>query len=221
MGRIKIFLSILITLFTLIGCSNKSSIVDPQFSQPPSWNNIIPGKTTNAEALSELKKIDSIDQSSIYMDTQGYGFWKDSITWKFTKDSSDSYGQIFMSDGSVSIIMIGPRSNKVNLDDLVKLYGNPEKVFAGSAPGQRIITFFLYPSKGIVFSHLGGYPRTNEGVSIKPYDDVLGAYYFSPDEFQTAFLESYDFPASIYDYENNAQDWQGYDMRLPVVNKFK
>ena len=221
MGRIKIFLSILITLFTLIGCSNKSSIVDSQFSQPPTWNNIIPGKTTNIEALSELKKIDSIDQSTIYIDAQGYGFWKDSITWKFTKDSSDSYGRIFMNNNFVSIIMIESRNNRVFFDDVINLYGNPEKVFAGCAPGQRMITYLLYPSKGIVISHLDGYPQTNEGASIKPDDDVFEAYYFSPDEFQTAFLESYYFPANISDYENTAQDWQGYDKPLAVTIKFK
>ncbi len=221
MRRIKLYLSIQITLFLLIGCSAKSSIVDSQFSQPPSWNNIIPGKTTNIEALSRLKKIDSIDQSTIYVDAQGYGNWKDSITWKFTKDSSDSYGRIFMRNDLVSIIMIEPRNNRADLNNVVKLYGNPEKVFAGGAQGQRIITYFLYPSKGIVISHLEGYPRTNEGVSVKPNDDVFEAYYFSTDEFQSAFLDSYYFPASISDYENNAQDWQGYDKPYPVLIKFK
>lgn len=119
------------------------------------------------------------------------------------------------------MIIIVPKNNRVNFGEVIKAYGEPEKVFAGSIPNQPMITWVLYPDLGIVFNHIYGYIENNEGANIQPLDNVLEAYYFSPDEFQSTFLESALFPASVYYYERTAQDWQGFNKKLPVINKYK
>ncbi len=172
MRRIKLIALILFEILILVGCAAKSSVIDTSISHPPGWNNIIPGKTSSIDAQSELKSILEVDQNTIFIDTQGYDYWQDHISWSFIKDSSDERGEIFIFNNSVRMINIFPKNNRVNFGEVIKVYGEPDKVFAGSIPDEPMITWVLYPDMGIVFNHIYGYIENNEGARIQPLDDV-------------------------------------------------
>lgn len=218
--RCKIFI-FLCGILILVGCSKKSSTLDTNISQPPGWNSIIPGTTTSSEAVDKLQGVDYVDQSTIDVATQGVDYRKDSISWLFIKDSPDSRGDIFVKDNIVWLIIISPKEDHIDFKDVIDLFGEPEKVFAGSIPTQPIVTWLLYPEKGIAFNHIYGYIDTGEGARIRNNDDVLEVYYFAPDEFQSSFIGSDFLPVSLYNYERTAQDWEGYDVKLPVMIKYK
>jgi hypothetical protein len=214
----KIIFTIL-GIFLLTGCSNISSTIDNNISIPPSWSNIIPGKTTSSEAMDILQNMANVEQNTIDVATEQVGYRKDSISWLFEKGSSDSRGEIYIHDNVVWLILITPKENQVDFKDVINLLGEPKKVFAGSIPNQPIVTWLLYPEDGIAFNHVYGYIETGEGAKIQPKDGVLEVYYFSPNEFQNMFVGSDLFPVSLHDFERTAQEWDGYNKKLPVIIK--
>lgn len=219
----KIFIILFIGIFLLTSCGSdrKSSILNQRISEPTSWNNIVPGKTTKEEALTILKSMNIIDQKTITTNNIISRNFKSSITWSFITNCSDDHGEIYINNNLTILIIIAPKKNSVKFKDAIALYGNPEKVFAGSIPNEPLLTYILYPEQGVVFNHDYGNVMMGEEVKIHPNDNILEAYYFPPDQFKSAFLESDFFPVSTENYEMTVQDWQGYDKQLPVIIKYK
>lgn len=194
---------------SLAACNvNDLSIFDSSSCSPPCWSNITPGSSTYQEVIRNLKSNPKVEVATI--ESRSMTSPNDALKWNF-KNSGNESGRVIIKNGVVSEINLAP--NPVAIEEMIKHFGEPEKIFAEYFGGeaQYVAIVILYPQKGLAFG-MTLRPNENYGkVSIRPSDSVLGVTYFSPEDFRD-FMENNRTMLKVKPelIDQGLQPWAGY-----------
>jgi hypothetical protein len=220
--REKILHSIflVIILFTLSGCQTLSFIKTPTqepfalwvtdllinpVCQLPCWENITPGKTSWSDAYQIVKSrgdVTSIREPNVWDPmNSSYDF-----TWEFANQHGDGWISSDDSGKNVGFIDLKFSSNHLELNDLIEIYGAPDKLF--------IITEFVNISTDIFRIYLfyndfatrytTGYSSKNGILELTP-QLIIYDVHLSSREDHIRNLQNF-----ANNYEKYLVDWEGY-----------
>jgi len=184
----QIYKGLIVCFFILIssGCKTTTPSILTSVCQAPCWNEIVPGVTTQADLISKLSKIPTINSKSIVV-VPRQGIYTSRVVLEALSGEKIEVGLI---DEKVVVILF---SGKLNLSfgEAIDKYGEPEDMLVfgsigrGFLWGDAIHTFVhaISPSKGIMFgydaSEAGWRWQSEIGSGVK-LDRV---YYFDPKNF--------------------------------------
>lgn len=195
--------------------------------EPPCWLKLVPGKTTRSETLSILETMSDIDQETIeeqVISFENYSIDLQRISWRFKHSSERVTALADFLDNELAWIRFNT-FGFISIEDTLKLYGEPEKVFAVSASSDTkgVEIFFLYPSKGVILSY-GFWEHFEKTVRIDPKSMISCVTYY--DFSRWTELVSLGVPTSLgSDYYawlagmqllDEQPAWEGFDYEYPV-----
>ncbi len=199
----------------LFACTNLSTTPESQASnnsnhwealwlntplcEPPCWENITPGKTNYAEALSILEKLPGV---IITYNDQQMG-----ISWIFDKNRPDSGLIRFNPDGTVYSIWLGNSyDQKLYLKTVVDSFAYPTYIQPYDCREGMCSTALAYPDRGMVLEvFLEDMGKINaHQVAIDASSEVNFVYFIETG------LESYLSTSMYQEYQLLFMKWKGY-----------
>jgi hypothetical protein len=184
------FVVIFSLIFGLGGCkqSNLQFALSSPNCNPPCWQNIIPGKTTEEEVINNLKNNSIVDQKSITLQGGRWNTFDDAIYSLFKNGEIKS--EIYFLNGKVALMTFSGDLN-TTFNQAVTAFGDPEYIINipqwGGLPGYPDPSFSitaLNPSKGIKFSYdtrdVGG----NIKLELTPENKITRISYFDPNKYK-------------------------------------
>jgi hypothetical protein len=181
---VKIAYGALLLFALLAGCQNRNAILSP------SWQDLVPGKSTEADVISRFGKPPAQYTEGTY------------TVYEYPSDTAGMSipNKIALQNGVVKLIMIHVVNNK--LAESIQIYGQPERV-TWPPPTACITRLFVFARHG----------RAVEARNLVPVHeaDVSGEWYFEPmslDRFtkeiapafvsQSSYCANDDYPESYW-----------------------
>lgn len=127
----KKYFYICIFLTIASGCTLKSpppSILENLACDPPCWQNIIPGVTTEQEVLDIIAGLQDIDKDSIFNRGFPRSGYSNVIRFRFDNNNYPVVVEIFFIDGTVGLISLFENLGETISSAFLKL-GEPKNVF--------------------------------------------------------------------------------------------
>jgi len=210
-------------LATSVGCGEGSqghlvpvdtSLLSGEPCEPPCWQGLTPGVSTEEEVNDFLRSSELVDQSSIFRGevTRGRGeVVGRTIQWWSTANMSNVPRQLgndcVIEEGTLQHMTIWVDS-EITLQDLLERYGPPAKFtawFEGvESPYVRVTLF--YPRHGFEATLI---IRQGE-VELRPDGEIVSVWYFksaSQIEDYLRLCREIGYPCAV---EDTLQDWHGY-----------
>ena len=189
----QLFSVIFATLFLLMACSPKfhdldSGLFTGKPCKAPCWQNLIPGKSTEADVDRFLNNLSTVDWPG-----RGYRVFNNDGLTCWYKDFADQVGgtvneavRFNIENGTLTFI---ESINKplINLGDLVRQIGSPEYFNAElvvGPDGSNYSVEVYYPSQGLAFIIT---PEQNDVGYVKPSMIVSTIQYFAPGSLLSYF----------------------------------
>lgn len=148
MKKLSLFLCLVLLL---AGCSSRvpGIFLGDARCSAPCWYGLSPNRSTPEEALSILRSLPFVSQSSIQIDL--YINPSDYVFWQFTGDASGEGRLYFDSQGKLYRIVLTPLG--LNLGTVIDTLGVPEKIWPvyrrePSGPFYHLTLF--YPEQGTI-----------------------------------------------------------------------
>ncbi len=154
----------------------------------PCWQNITPGLTTRAEALSVLKNSPEFRSVS----TSKYG-----VSWVFSRNDDEGGTLSISQDGTVDAIWIGSASDKKLLvETIVTSYNYPDCVKPSNCREGKCEALLIYSDLGMFLSTYIANTGTisTPQFEVQPDTKVDRVYFFEPgiENFQKLSFQDYD-----------------------------
>jgi len=216
----KIGLSVLLILPSLIlsGCSwiKGRSFYADLTCQLPCWQNIVPGVTTEEEALRILRNSASIDQQSLSTTGSAWLIFDDII--RFRSAPKNWHGEAYILDQKVAKINFWGNLN-LKFGDAIKVNGEPKFVINiptyRGPPGSPALGYSLIvidPDRGIAYEfNTADLPELQRG-ELRPDTPIRLMTYFDPDKYDE-FLEAKLFSMGFLGREGTLEylvPWTGF-----------
>ncbi len=209
---------ILMCLGLCVGCGEPppldTSLLTGEPCEPPCWQGLIPGVSTEEEVNDFLRSSTLVDQSCIFRGevTRGRGeVVGTTMQWWSTANMSNAPRQL----GNDCVIMEGLLQHltiwldyEVTLEDLLERYGAPDKFSAWMEPVDppHVKVTLLYPGHGFESTLL----IPQDDVQLRPDSQVVRVWYFraaSGIEEYLHLCHEVGYPTAS---EDTLQDWRGY-----------
>lgn len=220
----KIFLTALILLSACKAPAETRSVLDLSDCQLPCWNTIIPGQTTEDEAVQFLTNSEDIEQRSIQIDNQPWSIFDNHIFFSMRQGWSLSQKPKIRADiyvvNKVVIDLIICGELNTSMGDIVSYVGEPESIVSGNNLGGSRTVILLIPQKGVSYIYDTNKLSDNRRYDISPDIEIDCLDLFDP-AFYTTLLDNGFFSSGHYDAEETLKvmyDWDGYgnlDQKYP------
>ena len=142
--------------------------------EAPCWQNITLGQTKKGDVVNLLENIPGVDKSSIEQTSTPIQGYDGAFYWDF---QTGEKGIIYTRNGLVASIGL-TKLNKITIDDLIKIYGEPQDVMIGGGMNDIYLLGIdlIYPEKEIKAQY---FKRSNLQwvLSIKPEDQIENIVY--------------------------------------------
>jgi hypothetical protein len=204
-----------------VGCGEPPavdmSLLTGEPCEPPCWQGLTPGSSTEEEANEFLRTSELVDQATLYQAelTRGSGEVVGvSIQWRSTAPrSSNVDSNDFAIEGGVLKNMIIYPDYDLTLESLLQRYGPPEKfhvmVTGRHVPSLRVTLF--YPAHGFTAS----LELPVDDARLRPESTVIQVWYSKAGPLETfielgvGYLGSY-LGSTPEQWSESLRDWQGY-----------
>lgn len=190
------------------------SLLTGEPCEPPCWQGLTPGVSTEDEVMDLLRTSELVDQSSIFRGevTRGRGeVVGTTIQWWSTANVSNLPRQF----GNDSVIKEGLLQHmtiwldaEVTVQDLMERYGVPDNFTAWLEPVDppRVKVTLFYPRYGFQATLI--IPR--DDVRLRPETEIVRVWYFRSASRMEGYLRlcrEVGYPSAS---EDTLQDWHGY-----------
>lgn len=204
--------------FGLPMCSGETpsadwSLLTGEPCEPPCWQGLTPGQSTEHETAAFLESSDYAEGSSLWQDRTGCGeitYWRSPIAYARNQPISGwTSNYLCASNGTLKAVMVYLVYD-LTLEQLLDRYGPPEAFRAHSAgvPERPYVEVNLYyPGHGFMCQ----LELPIDCVQLHSETEVVRAWYFPPTSLE-ALVDPRDgvpFPPREY-MRDVLQDWQGY-----------
>lgn len=195
---------------------NSHSFFSNLACNPPCWEKIYPGVTSEEETLVILKGLSNVDQKNISTHGSGWSIFDDIIYFHSAPKNWDGYAYIF----NHKVILLDFKGNlNINFRDVIKENGDPKFVINipthGGLPGIPAESYsitVLYPDKGIAYTfNTTELPKGKSG-ELRPDTPISMISYFDPDRYND-LLEAKIFSMSFLGREETLKylkPWTGF-----------
>lgn len=203
------------TLFRCIWTKGRPFLSDLA-CQPPCWQNIDPGVTTEEEALQILKNLSNIDQPSLSTTGTSWLIFDDII--RFSSSPRNWDGEAYILDQKVAKINFWGNLN-IKFYEAIQENGEPEIVvniptYRGP-PGSPTLGYSIIvidPDRGIAYAfNTTDFPELQRG-ELGPNTPIRLMVYFDPDRYDE-FLEAKLFSMGFLGREETlkySSPWTGF-----------
>jgi hypothetical protein len=167
---------------------NSHSFFSDSTCNPPCWETIYPGVTTEEETLVILKGLSNIDQKNISTHGSQWVIFDDIIYFQSTPKNWDGYAYIL--NHKVTLLDFNGNLN-INFRDVIKENGNPKFVInvpthGGGIPGIPTVSYsitVLDPDKGIAYTFNTNDLPMGKHSELRPDTPISMITYFDPDSY--------------------------------------
>ncbi len=214
---LSIFVSLII-LFSLVACKpTYTFILEDTACNPPCWNDITPGISTEAEAVFLLKNNPQVINSSIdrNIDVRQETI---NIYWDFF-DKPGAYGFIKIRQGKVEGISFFPSYGKIalRLTQLFQEFGEPGKVLSvyNSNSLKEGEIYFYYEEQGILATYSLKLEKPKFRHLLQPESPISSFAFIDPNHIDEAIKsdviqELIDLGFTDEQLQDSWHDWKGY-----------
>ncbi len=183
---------------------------------PPCWQNIEPGKSSEQDAISALKKVPDIDLNSIITKGEHWDIFDDIVYFSIHDESI--VGRVYILDGKVAMIDFSRMEFRDNLDmtfgDAIDEFGEPQYII--NMPIRIEIAWnillAIQPKKGIIITCDVGYIDWRSKTSLKQDSKIQYVTFFDPALYEKLLDARYISGGGLdrTDTENSMIPWNGY-----------
>ncbi len=208
-----IFLLSVVTLAApLASCSLQGpvdkSLLTGKPCQPPCWQRLVPGVSTQEEVLGYIKRSYYVGYHSVYL--QGDTTY---IEWQSTQSGRGgaTWNGFEFKSRLLTVISIY-LDYELTLQHLVQGYGAPEKftAYPGDPHTMNADVNLFYPALGLAARLESS--LSDRGYELRPDTRVVRVWYFQPTSLDGLLdlADSVPFPHNKEAAQTMLQDWQGY-----------
>ena len=203
-----------VLLLLLIGCKadpppNTPSILEDLVCEPPCWQNIIPGETTEQELLNILDQIPNLDKGSIFIRGGPWNSFSNTVRFDLIKKNFLVEVSIFLFEDIVALISIQGDIG-INIGDAISALGEPTSILILFY--ESYYPIFFNESMGIAFMYDAYFlPRKSRG-EIYPEIKIEEIDFFDPEIFPQ-LIELRIFTYGVVDPQKlfeKIYPWNGY-----------
>ncbi len=185
------------------------SLLTGEPCEPPCWQGLVPGVSTEQEVESALRASEYVDPDSVYPERSGGAriiSWESTAWWTASAEPN-----AFILDGDTLMVISMQLDYELTLEDLLDRYGPPHKVWTqwrdwGSVDA---LVNLYYPSIGLI-PQLVLEPSAGQH-ELEPHSQVIRVWYCPGSSLEglADLGSSIPFPPREY-MESALHDWAGY-----------
>ena len=188
---------------------NQISILQESSCDLPCWNNIIPGHTTEKDAIQTISDLSNVHKESIRIANEPWNIFDNQIDFSF--GDADNTADVYISDGEVKMLYMCGSLN-TTIGEITAKIGEPEKIISGGsiAGGRDII--LINPTIGVSYFYNTREISKEVEFEIKPEIEVDCLDLFDP-TFFTELMEGGMFSMGHYNTYETLKvmySWDGY-----------
>jgi len=181
----KIIIGVVI-ISIVVGCQTQhteTSILDNPTCDPPCWQNITPGLSTQKEFLDFLESYEYINQSSIQDYNAPWQGFDDLIRGRLQFDSKTiTYFDIFILDDKVTNISFHGDWN-ITIDEAINRLGEPTNIII-IYYGNDVFVQMLIQARGIAFGYSTIDRPSSWKLTIQPDIRISSIDFFATDAYK-------------------------------------
>jgi len=214
---------LIIISFLLIGCVSSGTpvtILDDLVCDPPCWQGVIPGKTSEEEVLRFLSESPIIENGLIIRQDTKFGEFE-IIHFELNKTidpNGPTSHRIFLLDGKVAQIVFEWNLG-VSLEQAISVFGNPERVIYENNTFHLV---FFNHSRGIAYGHNMEVKFFAKWKAIHPNSIIDFIDFYDPLVFSKLMdVNMFGYAIDVESFERESHPWKGYGNILSLYPRGK
>jgi hypothetical protein len=200
-----------------VGCGEPPpadmSLLTGEPCEPPCWQGLIPGQSTEQELVVLLDASEQVDPRSVHQESGGCGqltYWRNRDPFASLSARSGWTTNYACTSHKVLKVVMEYLSYEANLEQLLERYGPPEALRAqpGGIPERPYVEVSLYyPAHGLMCQ----LELSDQDEPLRPETRVIRAWYFAAATLESLADPGSGVPFPPAEYVPDAlQEWQGY-----------